>query len=94
MPKLNKVPNTTTGTPWGPVVGHNCGWCVDPGPSGLIKGLSQAMNASDEQRQEMGAKGRTWMQDAFSWGAVADQMAHTYAWAAGLTPAPECLRVN
>lgn len=85
---------TTTGTPWGPVVRHNCGWCVDPGPSGLIKGLGQAMNASDEQRQEMGAKGRTWMQDAFSWGAVADQMAYTYAWAAGLTPAPECLRVN
>ena len=85
---------TTTGTPWSPVVGHRCGWCVEPSASGLIKGLGQALNLSDEQRASMGANGRAWMERAFSWTAVADQMAQTYAWAAGLGDAPDCLRVN
>ncbi len=85
---------TTTGTPWGPVVGHNCGWCVEPTASGLIRGLRNALNASDEERSAMGANGRAWMQDDFSWAAVADQMAHIYSWAAGRSAAPDCLRMN
>ena len=85
---------TTTGTPWRPVVGHQCGWCVDASANGLIKGLRQAFNLSDQQRRTMGANGRAWMEDAFSWTAVAEQMTQTYAWAAGLSDAPDCLRVN
>lgn len=85
---------TTTGTPWGPVVGHNCGWCVSPDVSGIIRGLTYALNASDEERSQMGANGRAWMQEAFSWTAMADQMAHIYAWAAGRGARPEHVRMN
>ena len=85
---------TTTRTPWGPVVGHQCGWCVDPDPKSLFKGLKQAFNVSDEERRRMGAKGRAWMEESFSWTAVAHQMAATYAWASGCGPAPDCLRVD
>ncbi len=85
---------TTTRTPWGPVVGHQCGWCVDPDASSLFKGLKQAFALSDEERRSMGAKGRAWMEADFSWNAVAHQMAATYAWASGRAPAPDCLRVD
>ncbi len=85
---------TTTRTPWGPVVGHGCGWCVDCDPKGLFKGLKQAFNVTDEERRAMGAKGRAWMEKDFSWNTVAHQMAATYAWASGHGPAPDCLRLD
>lgn len=84
----------TTGTPWKPVVDHQCGWCVKPETQSLIKGLTQALQVSDERRRIMGANGRAWMDREFSWTAVADQMAETYAWAAGHMPPPHWLRMH
>ena len=85
---------TTTGTPWKPVIEHDCGWCVEPETQSLINGLRRALNTSDEQRHLMGVNGRAWMQDDFSWMAVADQMAQTYAWAAGHSAPPRWLRMH
>lgn len=62
---------TTTATPWGALITRKCGWCVLPGPSKLREALSEAMMLSDATLKSMGARGRNWMLERFSWGAVA-----------------------
>lgn len=85
---------TTIGTPWAPVVDHQCGWCVRPETQSLVSGLRDALQSSDERRRIMGANGRAWMEKEFSWSAVTDQMAELYAWAAGRVPPPSWLKVH
>ena len=79
----------TTGAPWGGLETHGCGWWVDPQVEPLSHCLRNALGLSDAELQEMGRKGRAWMERDFSWDRVGRQMSATYEWLVGGGPAPQ-----
>ena len=44
----------------------------------LKRGLERMMEFSDKEREEMGAKGREWMKEEFSWEAGAEKLTSAY----------------
>ena len=71
---------TTTGCPWQELETEKCGWWVDPTPAGIEKGLRAALEATDEQRSEMGVRGRELVKQKYLWPAIADKMSIFYQW--------------
>jgi glycosyltransferase involved in cell wall biosynthesis len=69
---------TTRGAPWAEVARRGCGWWVDGEEAALSVALTEALSLSDSVVEAMGARGRQWMADAFSWASVAGRMAKFY----------------
>ena len=44
----------------------------------LKRGLERMLEFSDKEREEMGARGRQWMTEEFSWGAGAKRLVAAY----------------
>ena len=82
---------TTKGTPWEELVTHQCGWWVDIGAEPLEAALREAMALSDEQRQEMGQRGRRLVAEKYAWPKIALQMKSVYEWVLGGGPKPHCV---
>lgn len=62
-------------TPWNRLEDYDCGMWVDNTPDVIALALRQI---SDENLEEMGDKGRKWMQQEFSWVHIANQMYELY----------------
>jgi glycosyltransferase involved in cell wall biosynthesis len=69
---------TTTGTPWGGLREHQCGWWISPDAEALANALEVATATSQEDLRAMGERGKAWMSRDFTWGAIAQQMAAAY----------------
>ena len=63
------------GTPWKQVDQIGCGRCVPNSPDELAKAIEAL---SDAPLNEMGLRGRAWMQKEFGWDVVAERMFATY----------------
>jgi len=63
------------GTPWSRLEEMKCGLWVDNDPEALA-GAIRSINSMP--LQEMGLRGRKWMQNEFSWRSVAKQMLDLY----------------
>jgi len=79
---------TTRGTPWSELVEHRCGWWVDVGAEPLTQALREAIALTDEERHEMGARGRSLVESKYTWPRAAEQMKSAYEWLLGLGPKP------
>ena len=44
----------------------------------LKRGLERMLEFSDKERAEMGARGRQWMKEEFSWEAGAEKLTSAY----------------
>jgi glycosyltransferase involved in cell wall biosynthesis len=82
---------TTRGTPWEDLVTHRCGWWTDNGPEPLAAALRDALNRTDEERHEMGRRGRQLVEQKYSWPGIAAQMHAVYRWVLGEGEKPECV---
>jgi glycosyltransferase involved in cell wall biosynthesis len=82
---------TTRGTPWEDLVIHRCGWWVETGAPPLARALNEGVRLPDEQRREMGRRGRKLVEAKYSWPGVAAQMFPVYQWMIGRGPKPGCL---
>jgi glycosyltransferase involved in cell wall biosynthesis len=71
---------TTTGCPWQELESECCGWWVEPTPAGIEQGLKAVLAASDQERHEMGIRGRELVKDKYLWPAIADKMTVFYQW--------------
>ena len=71
---------TTTGCPWEELVTEQCGWWVDPTPKGIELGLQRALVATDEERLDMGIRGRALVEQRYLWPAIAEKMSEFYRW--------------
>ena len=71
---------TTTGCPWQELETEQCGWWVDPTPEGIEHGLKAALSASDQERRQMGVRGRELVKQKYLWPAIAANMAEFYEW--------------
>lgn len=84
------------GTPWGGLQHEACGWWVEHDVETLAATMDAAMRLTRTQLQDMGERGRAWMQRDFSWGAVAERMEAAYGWllADGGGQQPSCVRTD
>lgn len=82
---------TTTGAPWRVIMEERCGWWVEPNIEALASALRKATTLPDEQRREMGERGRSLMAERFGWPAVAQQVREVYEWVLGRGPRPACV---
>ncbi len=78
---------TTKGAPWGDLVRHSCGWWIDIGVEPLAAALKHALGLSDEERGDMGKRGRIYAQ-RFGWNDIAKQTVEVYRWILGQARLP------
>jgi glycosyltransferase involved in cell wall biosynthesis len=85
---------STKGAPWEGLETHGCGWWTDHGVEPLTAALDSAMSLSPGDLIEMGAKGRKWMAEKFSWDEVATQMQAVYQWLVHDGTPPTTIRLS
>ena len=74
---------SSKGAPWAGLKANRCGWWVDDDVGTLSATLAQAMALPDEQRANMGLRGRDWMVRDFAWQGIGKRMSAIYQWMAG-----------
>lgn len=70
----------TRGAPWAGLEQNSAGWWIDIGVDSLVASLEDALGRSTGDLNEMGQRGRSWMEDEYSWVGVGHKMAETYRW--------------
>lgn len=71
---------TTTGCPWQELESDGCGWWVAPTPVDIEQGLNAAFSTTDQERKEMGERGRELVKQKYLWPAIAANMSLFYEW--------------
>ncbi len=69
---------TTKGTPWSELADRKCGWWIDAGVGPLTEALSGAMALTDAERREMGLRGRSLIEEKYTWEAVVKRLVAGY----------------
>jgi glycosyltransferase involved in cell wall biosynthesis len=80
---------STIGAPWEGLVSERCGWWVGHGPEPMAEALQDALRRSTKELEEMGTRGRDWMQRDFGWREIAERTSELYAWCRGQADRPE-----
>jgi len=65
-------------TPWEEVSERKCGWWVSNEPEKLSAALCELMAMSDEDRRQMGERGRQLVEEKYTWDAVVKEMVKGY----------------
>ena len=68
----------TKGAPWSELETNKCGWWIDIGVDPLIAALSDATSLSDNERFEMGKRGRKLIEEKYTWDSAAEKMIEGY----------------
>ena len=68
----------TKGTPWQELETRKCGWWIETGVEPLAAALKEAMALSDEERVEMGKRGRSLVEAKYTWDAVVTKLVNGY----------------
>jgi glycosyltransferase involved in cell wall biosynthesis len=82
---------TTKGTPWQELRTRQCGWWIDIGVEPLAAALREATSISDQERHEMGRRGRGLVEEKYSWPQIGRDMVAVYQWVLGKGPKPVCV---
>ena len=69
---------TTKGAPWPCIVEIKSGWRTDVDAEAIQQALDVAMYLSDEERIEMGKRGREYVEKHLSWDVLADDLVRMY----------------
>jgi glycosyltransferase involved in cell wall biosynthesis len=67
-------------TPWESVNNKGAGICVSSNVTSLKNALISLMSMDSFELQKMGAKGKIWMKDEFSWEKISKDMLELYDW--------------
>lgn len=82
---------STKGAPWSGLPSRGAGWWIDIGADPLTAALAEAMATPAERLAAMGARGRAWMAESFSWTSVGAQMRSVYDWLTTGAEPPSCV---
>lgn len=85
---------TTKNAPWRCLEDYHCGWWIDLSVEQLSKTLADAMTLSDEERHEMGRKGRKCITELFAAPAVAKKTMAVYRWVLGKSSKPDFVELG
>ena len=66
------------GTPWKILEDEECGFWVENDPDSLSSVLLKMMKLTDDERAQMGARGRRLVEECYTWAAVCDKMVRGY----------------
>ncbi len=66
------------GAPWKELETYECGWWPEDSVNALQSVLMKSMNLSDEERKEMGKRGRKLVEDKYTWDAVCSTLIKSY----------------
>jgi glycosyltransferase involved in cell wall biosynthesis len=78
---------TTRGAPWADLEKYGCGWWINLGVDPLVQALREATSLSDDERRNMGERGRKYVL-RYDWNLIAHQTVEVYRWVLGLGPIP------
>jgi glycosyltransferase involved in cell wall biosynthesis len=67
---------------------------VNPEPRDIARGLRELFDREDQQRREMGRRGKELVAQLFSWQAIGMQTLAMNRWVLGGGPAPACLWID
>ena len=79
------------GAPWQGLEKHDAGWWIDLGIDPLISCLETALSSNEKTLQDMGQRGRNWMESEYTWSNIGHQMFEVYRWIAGEGDRPTCV---
>ncbi|MEB3280971.1 MAG: glycosyltransferase [Lyngbya sp.] len=85
---------TTKGAPWKDLIEYHCGWWIDDHQKALKEALLEAMKLSDQERQDMGSRGRIMVENKYSWSVIAEEMSKVYHWILGDGDHPSCIHLD
>lgn len=86
---------TTTGTPWELLQTRGCGWWVSPDVDGLALALSQALNMSKSELNQMGIRGRELVSQEFAWEKIGMMAFEATDWVLNKSaPVPKFINVG
>ena len=86
---------TTQGAPWKGLIDKNAGWWIKPNDEdALVFTLREAMSTPINVLQEMGKRGKEWMQAEFSWDTIVQKYIETYSWLLGEAAKPEFIYIE
>lgn len=66
------------GAPWKELETYECGWWPEDSVNALQSVLMKSMSLSDEERKEMGERGRKLVEEKYTWDAVCNKLADSY----------------
>ena len=69
---------TSDKTPWREVAERKCGWWVSNEPTRLSAAICEMMALSDDERRQMGERGRQLVEEKYTWDAVVKTMVKGY----------------
>lgn len=84
---------TTKNAPWEVLNEDKCGWWIDLSVDNLVKTLTEAMSLTDEERIELGKKGRQCIINHFSSESVAKKTKAVYEWILGDGDKPDFVEI-
>ena len=67
---------------------------IGPTPEEIAAGLKVLREMSDNDRSQMGNRGRALVETKFSWPRIGEQMRAVYEWMLGSGPPPENVRLQ
>lgn len=84
----------TEGTPWSGLNEKKAGLWIPIGTDPLVNALQRLMSLDDDERARMGANGKRWISEAYSWIGVGNMMRQAYEWliAPERMPCPEFVK--
>ena len=78
----------TKGAPWQGLEDNGCGWWIDLGSKDLANALDTAMATPEQELDLMGARGRLWMEQEYSWKRISQMTIDSYRWLLGESEKP------
>ena len=87
---------TTRGAPWDGLEQNGCGWWIERSGHAVAAALTDALARPREDLDAMGERGRAWVDRAFGWRRIAQDMIDVYRWlAAGRSgEPPQTVRID
>jgi glycosyltransferase involved in cell wall biosynthesis len=82
------------GAPWKSIESNRCGWWVENDSNSIASSLRTALALSDDERREMGKRGRELVEQNFSWQVIASKYIELYSWLRGHAPCPSFVHVD
>ena len=79
----------STGTPWATLRDGGLGWWVKNSPVDLASAIEEAVALSPDGLRRMGQAGRRFVEENYSWSAVAASTSRFYLWLLGAGEAPD-----